>query len=130
LSIRGDEARIKYCLLHLLANAIAFGVAGGTISLAAEQESDGSVRISITDNGVGIPPAILDKFRTVLREPANMITQKNGGIGFGVPIASMIAELHGGRLEFASALGEGTSASLILPRERVGDPSFGGRLTA
>jgi signal transduction histidine kinase len=72
----------------------------------------------------------VDKLRTVLQEPANMITQKNGGVGFGVPIASMVARLHGGRLEFASALGEGTAVSLILPPGRVGDPAFGCRLTA
>jgi DNA-binding response OmpR family regulator len=130
LSIRGDEARIKFCLLHLLANAIAFGVAGGTISLQAEHDSEGGVRISINDNGVGMPPAILDKLRTLLQEPANMITQKDGGVGFGVPIASMIAGLHGGRLEFASALGEGTTVSLVLPPERVRVPASGGRRTA
>jgi signal transduction histidine kinase len=130
LTIRGDEVRIKYCLLHLVANAIAFGVAGGTISLAAEQDSGGAVRISITDNGIGMPPAILDKLRNLLQEPANMITRKHGAIGFGVPIASMIAGLHGGRLEFASELGEGTTVSLILPPERVCETASSGRRTA
>jgi DNA-binding response OmpR family regulator len=130
LTIRGDEVRIKYCLLHLLANALAFGVAGGTISLAAEQDSGGAVRISITDNGIGMPPAILDKLRTLLQEPANMITRNHGAIGFGVPIASMIAGLHGGRLEFASELGEGTTVSLILPPERVCESASSGRRTA
>jgi DNA-binding response OmpR family regulator len=130
LNIRGDEVRIKYCLLHLLANAIAFSVAGGTISLEAEQDSDGEVRISINDNGIGMQPAILDKLRTLLQEPANMITQKDGGVGFGVPIASMIAGLHGGRVDFASSPGEGTTVSLILPPERVRKPASGGRRTA
>jgi two-component system cell cycle sensor histidine kinase PleC len=123
LTIYGDEVRIKYCLLHLLANAIAFSVSGGTILLEAEQDNDGGVRVSVKDNGIGIPPPVLDKLRIVLEEPANMITHKDGGVGFGVPIASIIAGLHGGRLEFASGLGEGTTASLILPPERVCEPA-------
>ena len=130
LTIYGDEVRIRYSLLHLLANSIAFSVSGGTISVEAEEDNDGGVRISIQDNGIGIQPAVLDKLRTVLHEPANMITQKDGGVGFGVPIASIIAGLHGGRLEFASALGEGTAVSLILPPERVRGPASGDRRTA
>jgi two-component system, cell cycle sensor histidine kinase PleC len=117
-------------LLHLLANAIAFSVSGGTILLEAEQDSDGGVRVSVTDNGVGIPPAVLDKLRIVLEEPANMLTHKDGGVGFGVPIASIIAGLHGGRLEFASGLGEGTTVSLILPPERVCEPTSADLRTA
>jgi signal transduction histidine kinase len=130
LNIQGDEARIKYSLLHLLANAIAFSLSGATILLDAERTADGGVRITIKDNGIGIPPAVLDKLRTVLQEPAHMITQKDGGVGFGVPIASAIASLHGGRLEFASALGEGTTVSLVLPPERVRDSASGHRRIA
>jgi DNA-binding response OmpR family regulator len=130
LTIYGDEVRIKYCLLHLLANAIAFSVSGGTILLEAEPDNDGGVRVSVKDNGMGIPPAVLDKLRIVLEEPANMITHKDGGVGFGVPIASIIAGLHGGRLEFASGLGEGTTASLILPPERVCEPASADLRTA
>ncbi len=115
--ILGDELHLRYLLMNLLSNALHFSPAGGTISIDARLQRDCSIRIAVRDQGVGMLPAALARINAAL-EPANMISSKGSAAGFGVPIATSIALLHGGRVEFESVFGAGTTATLVLPPER------------
>lgn len=75
------------------------------------EESPDSVRISITDNGPGLP-----EDRSRLFEP--YVTLKPGGTGLGLPIVKKIIEEHGGSLNLTDAPGRGALAEIRLPRER------------
>jgi len=73
----------------------------------------------VTDHGRGIPKEALDR----LTEPFYMVDKSRaraeGGAGLGLALCRKIAEAHGGKLEFESALGEGTSVSLEIGGVRL-----------
>ncbi len=112
-----DPSRLNYAIVSLLANAIRFTPAGGSVRVSTAPLEGGGARIQISDNGVGIAPALLDNLCSCLDRPASMKVESGKGVGFGVPIASALVRQHGGSLEISSALGRGTDVSIVLPNE-------------
>ena len=110
-----DRQRIAFALRALLENAIKFTPPGGTIGIAAQVRDD-SVRLSITDTGQGISreelPKVFEKFYQV--DPAH--TGQVRGFGLGLFYARQFAQSHGGNILLESSPGQGTVATLILPR--------------
>jgi two-component system heavy metal sensor histidine kinase CusS len=111
-----DRALLQRAVANLVSNAIANTPAGGSIALSAHADPV-QVRIEVADTGVGISaqdlPNVLDRFYRV--DPAR--SQASGGTGLGLAIVKGIMNLHGGRVEIASTLGEGTSAVLVIPNQ-------------
>jgi two-component system sensor histidine kinase VicK len=109
-----DPQKIEQAVLILVDNAAKYGPPGGTITLSSSVRS-GELRISVEDRGPGIPkeelPRVFERFYRLDKTRS----RKLGGTGLGLPIAKTIAEAHGGRVEAASRLGEGTKMSLCLP---------------
>jgi two-component system, OmpR family, sensor histidine kinase VicK len=109
-----DRQQIEQAVLILVDNAAKYGPPGGTITLASSVRS-GELRISVEDSGPGIPkeelPRIFERFYRLDKARSRQL----GGTGLGLPIAKTIVEAHGGRIEAASQLGEGTKISLSLP---------------
>ena len=108
--IRGRAAEIRELLWNLVFNAIdAMKDKGGRLTLRV-RESDGHVRLSVSDQGGGIPdgvkPHIFDPFFT---------TKGKRGNGLGLSMCSRIAHQHGGTLEVESEPGKGSAFTLILP---------------
>ncbi len=102
--------------LHLLTNAIeAVSKTGrpGTIRVRTRLE-DGAVKVSVEDNGCGIPPENLDR----IFDPGFTTKGVKVGAGLGLPICFQIARAHGGRIEVASRPGEGSRFTVVLPLER------------
>jgi signal transduction histidine kinase len=112
----GDRDRLKQVILNLVSNAIKYTPAPGRVTLALERLGDWA-RLTISDTGIGIPPAdlphVFDRFYRVDKAR----TRTEGGAGLGLSIAQRIAQMHGGRLEAASdgQAGHGTTFSLWLP---------------
>lgn len=92
----------------LVANAVEAMPNGGTLSVTARQ-SDSAVQIDVTDTGQGMSADELQ----ALMQPFK--TTKSGGLGLGLPLAKRLIERHGGKLNFVSQPGLGTTATLILP---------------
>lgn len=114
LSARIDPHYIRMVLENLLSNAIKYTPEGGTIVLGADRDR-GMVRLTVRDNGVGIPlsaqQTIFDKFSRVENE---LSTDVNGS-GVGLYLTQQIVALHGGTIEVESAPDKGSTFIVRLP---------------
>jgi signal transduction histidine kinase len=114
----GDERKIKQILLNLLSNAVKFTPEGGRISITANKVDNGA-EISVSDTGIGIPPAeqptIFEEFRQVGGDYAH----KKEGTGLGLTLAKKFVELHGGRIWVESEIGKGSSFTFTLPERSM-----------
>lgn len=108
-----DRVLMQRAIDNLISNAVAHTSPRGSIELAACTEGD-SVRIDITDTGIGIPeealPRVFDRFFRV--DPSR--SQASGGTGLGLAIVQGILTLHGGSAEIVSELGQGTTVTLRI----------------
>jgi signal transduction histidine kinase len=118
-----DEARLERALVNLLGNANKHGRDGGAIRLSVASRRR-EVELAVADDGPGIAPADHERvFERFYRADAAAGT----GTGLGLPIARAMVELHGGRIELASAPGAGATFRILLPRDggresRAGEP--------
>lgn len=116
--IMTDEDRTLQVVINLLANALRYTPAGGDVRLSAASE-DRSVRFSVRDSGIGIPPEhlprLFDRFYRV--DPAR--SRALGGSGIGLTIARSLVEAQGGTIDAESAgPGQGSRFSFTLPIAR------------
>ena len=86
-------------------------------------DSDETLRLTVEDNGPGVPPAELERLGTPYYRPDAARRSATGGVGLGLSIARDVAALHGGTLELANRPGGGFSATLRLPRMAAGEPT-------
>lgn len=111
--VQGDAARLSQALSNLLNNAARYTPAGGRIDLQVTRD-EGRVRISVSDNGRGIPANklgdVFDMFTRVAPEASN------GGLGIGLALVRRIVELHGGDVRALSdGEGKGSTFEIWLP---------------
>ena len=118
LEMMANAALLKTALNQLVLNGINFNQPGGavTIEIAAEQKQ---VRLYIRDTGVGIPQAELDTIFQPFFQVEDHNTRSVDGLGLGLPIVRRAIELLGGAVSVESSLGEGTSFTILLPRQQV-----------
>ena len=111
-SFVADERRVRQILFNLLANAVSFSPPGGTVTLLAERRA-GALIFAVTDHGPGIPPDMLERvfdwFET------NSLGSHHRGTGIGLSLVRSFVELHGGTVEIASVVGEGTTVTCTFP---------------
>jgi two-component system, OmpR family, phosphate regulon sensor histidine kinase PhoR len=113
-TLHADERRLEEVVHNLLDNAVKYSHPGGAIRIGATA-SDDEITLSVSDDGVGIPaldlPRIFERFYRADRARSREL----GGTGLGLSIVKHIAQLHGGRVEAESILGQGTTIRVILP---------------
>jgi signal transduction histidine kinase len=117
--ISADAVAMRQILINLLANAVKFTPEGGEVTITAERGVDGSLTLIIADTGIGMTKDEIAIALEPFRQVENALTKKYEGTGLGLPIARRLVELHGGRLDIASAKNVGTVIRVHLPRERV-----------
>lgn len=109
-----DAEAMARALSNVLDNAIKYSPHQGRISVSVAEEGD-RIRLSVTDGGPGIPE---EKMAQIVRPfelvRVNAYSAKTGA-GLGLPLARMLVELHGGKLEIMSEEGKGTSVAFLLP---------------
>lgn len=117
--LHADETRLQELIYNLLDNAVKYSKPGGTVFLRAEPAGD-AVRISVRDEGIGIPrddlPRIFERFYRADKSR----TSQQPGTGLGLSIVKHIAQLHGGTVEAESEIGKGTTISVTLPTKHEG----------
>jgi signal transduction histidine kinase len=116
LLVEGDAAKIALALSNLVKNSITFTDPGGNILIFTEQ-IPGYVKVSVIDDGIGIPstdlPHIFERFYQV----ESHLTRKHGGMGLGLSVARLMIEMHGGRIWAESLEGKGSNFTFLLPLE-------------
>jgi len=117
--LRGDKRRLKQVLLNLLSNAIKFTNRGGSVTISGKTAEDGSVRLEVTDSGIGMTPSDIKKSLTRFGQVESGLARNYEGTGLGLPISKCIMEAHGGKLEIESEHGVGTTVRLIFPAQRI-----------
>lgn len=109
-SIYCDENQLKQVFINIIKNAIEAMPLGGQITISAAMEPDQErVRLTIRDEGMGIPDSIIRQ----IGQP--FITTKEKGTGLGLMISSRIIEAHQGLMHISSVPDEGTTIEIILP---------------
>jgi signal transduction histidine kinase len=111
----GDANRIEQVLFNLLDNAIKYSPAGGVIRVHVAHGPEGTVCVSVRDEGIGIPAAALERVGERFYRADKARTRTQGGSGLGLAIARALVEAHGGRLWLESEEGRGTTARFTLP---------------
>jgi signal transduction histidine kinase len=118
LIVAADRIRLRQVVLNLLSNAIKFTTDGGRITLAAHAEPPQTVRVAVTDSGIGIAPADQVKlFQEFVQLDAGS-NRRYDGTGLGLALSKRLVELHGGRIGVESELGKGSTFWFTLPLAR------------
>jgi two-component system phosphate regulon sensor histidine kinase PhoR len=112
--IRGDEDRMGQVFINLLHNAVKFSPQGGEVTVGVHS-SDGEVRGSVKDHGVGVPAADLARIFERFYKVDRARVRGRGGTGLGLSIARHIVESHGGRIWVESVEGEGSTFTFAIP---------------
>jgi two-component system sensor histidine kinase SenX3 len=134
LQVRGNETQLTTAVSNLVDNAIAYSPQRTRVSVTARAVSDSEgtelVEIAVTDQGIGIADADLDRvFERFYRvDPAR--SRATGGTGLGLAIVKHIATNHGGGVSVWSVVGSGSTFTMRLPLAEPDQPLVHGRSTA
>jgi signal transduction histidine kinase len=112
--IFADEDRLKQVFVNLLSNAVKY-TDKGSIEVSLNCTADGCT-VSVADTGIGIPENDLSRvFERFFRSDKSR-SRTTGGAGIGLAIAQAIVAAHGGKIEAASKMGQGSVFSVFLPK--------------
>ncbi len=114
-----DQRAIKQIVFNLLSNAVKFSAEGGSVVVACAPAEDGTVAISVADDGIGIPADQLDRILRPFEQLDNRYARAEGGTGLGLTLVKALAELHGGSVVIESVLHVGTRVTVRLPCQHV-----------
>jgi len=117
--LRADVIRMEQAVGNLVDNAIKFSPDGGQVLLRSGNGPDGTVEISVADQGIGIPEAALPRIFDPFYQVDGSTTRRFQGQGLGLAIAKRIVELHGGSIRVESQVGCGTTLTITLPASVV-----------
>lgn len=117
--VYADRDRLMQVMANLLSNAAKFSPNNDTVEISVARHH-GSIRVSVTDHGEGIPEEFQPKLFEKFTQSDSSDTRQKGGTGLGLSITKVILESLGGRIDFVSKKGVGTTFYFELP-ELVGD---------
>jgi two-component system OmpR family sensor kinase len=116
LTIKGDYERLRGLLLNLVDNGIKYTDPGGRVTLSLHGEGEWAA-LRVSDTGVGLSPEEKERIFQPFYRTADAHLRSAGGHGLGLVIARSIAEAHGGRIRVESSPGEGSTFTVLLPRD-------------
>jgi signal transduction histidine kinase/CheY-like chemotaxis protein len=117
-----DQDKLKQIIINLLSNALKF-TEKGEVKLSAELE-DASLKIAVSDTGVGIPADALEYIFDEFRQVDGSSTREHGGTGLGLSITKKLAHILGGTIEASSVEGQGSTFTVILPLTQKDEESL------
>lgn len=128
----GSEKELHSAFSNLVSNAVRYTPDAGSISIRFELDDNGEPLLSVIDTGYGIPAQHLPRITERFYRVSNSRSRETGGTGLGLSIVKHVLNLHQGRLEVASELGEGSvfsarfAATRVLQRGIDVDANIGG----
>jgi len=114
-----DERAMRQIVVNLVSNGIKFTPADGRVKLFARLAADGTPTFGVIDTGVGIAPEDLPRVFESFGQGRHEALVTDKGTGLGLPIVKGLAEAHGGSVRLESAPGQGTSVTILLPKNRI-----------
>jgi signal transduction histidine kinase len=115
-AVIGDEAALRMLLSNLLANAIKYNRTGGQVSVGASTDAQ-TVSLAVADTGIGIAPEHQPRVFEEFYRVKCAGTPRTSGTGMGLAISRKIAEELGGRITLSSEVGQGSTFTVVLPRD-------------
>ncbi len=126
-AVEADPLKLRQVVVNLLSNAVKFTPPDGHVEVSAARTAAGGLAIAVADTGPGIPAEEIERLMKPYEMLHATVAGQEGavrdGSGLGLAIASELMALHGGSLSLTSTLGQGTTATLTLPPERVLEPT-------
>jgi CheY-like chemotaxis protein len=114
----GDDQRLAQVITNLLSNSVKFTPDEGVISLDSRlvKTENGicTIKISVTDTGIGVSPEQQARLFTSFEQADNGISRKFGGTGLGLAISKRIVEMMGGTIWIESTLGQGSTFAFTI----------------
>lgn len=117
--VSGDKIQLLSAVSNLIDNAIKYSESGDTVTVRLHR-NPGQIVIAVEDEGIGIPPADLDRIFERFYRVDKARGRGTGGTGLGLSIVRHVMANHGGEVNVTSQEGEGSSFRLILPAQ-IGD---------
>lgn len=115
LSVDADRTRLEQVFQNLLHNAAKYTERGGRIALRVTVQA-GSVVVSVTDTGIGIPADKLPTIFEMFSQVEGALSRSQGGLGIGLSLVKRLVEMHGGSVEArSSGPGKGSEFIVRLP---------------
>jgi len=114
LRVLAEPASLERALSNLIDNAVKYNRPDGRVFVRSFHDT-GQTKIEVSDTGVGIAPADLERIFERFYRADKSRSRELGGSGLGLSIAKHIAERHGGRIEVKSVLQEGSTFTIVLP---------------
>ncbi len=108
-----DPTRMRQAFANLLDNAIKYTPEGGRVEVGCTRDADGTVRVTVRDSGIGIPPTEQPRIWERLYRGDRSRSQR--GLGLGLSLVRAIVEAHGGRVEVESKPDAGSVFTVVLP---------------
>jgi signal transduction histidine kinase len=121
LTLETDAGKLRQILLNLLTNAIKF-TDEGSVTMSADEDGDGTVAFRVKDTGIGIAPEHQGRIFESFWQVQQTMTRRVGGAGLGLNVARQLARLLGGDVTVESALGEGSTFTVRLPKRPLTAP--------
>ena len=116
-SMKGDETRLRQCVVNLISNAVKFTENGKvTVKVESDNKSDESLSISVTDTGIGMTDQQLQKIFEDFTQADEETTAKFGGTGLGLAITRNLVTMMQGTVSVESELDKGSTFTISLPR--------------
>jgi PAS domain S-box-containing protein len=112
--IDGDSTRLEQVVVNLLNNAAKYTEEGGHIWLSLQQEGNEAV-LQVRDSGVGIAPELMPRIFDLFTQAERSLARSQGGLGIGLALVQRLVEMHGGKVEAHSSLGQGSEFVVRLP---------------
>jgi len=119
ISVKADARALRQILLNLVSNSVKFTPSGGQVQVTATVTENGALSLCVADTGIGLPEEALERVFTPFERAHTDGDHQRDGTGLGLPIARGLAALHGGTIALTSSVGRGTTATVMLPANRV-----------
>jgi signal transduction histidine kinase len=117
--VTADRDHLEQVLNNLVTNAIKYSPTGGSITIEVRPD-DGGVRLSVTDQGIGIPEQELEAIFGLFYRSPDRAARDAAGMGLGLYISREIVLRHGGRIWAERAAEKGSTLNVVIPRMPIG----------
>jgi len=117
--VRGDPPRLRQVFENVIGNAIKYSAQDEPVRVRVS-DTESTIRVAVTDRGIGVPPDEMKFLFERFTRASNAKRSRVKGTGLGLYLAKTLVERHGGTIQVQSALGAGSTFTVVLPRIRDG----------